>query len=96
MPAGLQIQPVTSAGGVDQAERDLAPIPRLKIRARAQLAGMRKAVVDSGEVVFEPVGDEDGLSVGGLDDVFEGIEFRPMHLDGLAMLVVDRARGELQ
>ena len=95
MTAGLQIQPVPSGSGVDQAEGNLAPVLRPDIRRGLELTRSWEALVDSGEVVLEPVGDEDGLSVGGLNDVFEGVEFRPMHLDRLAVLVIYRPGGQL-
>lgn len=83
---GLQIHSVPSGSGVDQAKRDVAPVPRLDFRRRLQFAGLWEATLDAFAVVSVPVGDEDGLAVGGLDDVFEGIEFRPMQLDRIAML----------
>ena len=65
---------MASARGVDQPEGYLASVPRLDIRARFQFASLWEAGGDTFAVVSEPVGYEQWVAVGCLDEVFEDVE----------------------
>ena len=81
---------------MDQRQWNLTVIPRRDVGAGLELTRLREPFGDPLQVVFEPVRHEQRLAVGRLDQVFEGVEFALMNYRGVASLVVDRARGQLQ
>ena len=96
MPACLEVQSVTRRCWVDQAEGDLTFVPCLDIRACFKFASLREAGGDALTVMGKPVGHEQWVAVGCLDEIFEDVELALMNRRPLTVAGVDRAARELE
>ena len=69
---GLQVQTMTGGGWVDDSHRDFPLVPVGNV-----LGGLDfpdgKPGADALQIVLEPVGHQDGLSVGGFDEVLQSV-----------------------
>ena len=84
------------AGGrrVDDRHRDLALVPIGDVPAGLDLPD-DEPLLDALKVVLEPVGHQDGLAVGGFDEVLQGIQLAVVQTEHPFVLPVHRAIGHL-
>ena len=81
-------------GWMNNGDRDASGVPVLYVFGAFQLPN-RKALPDPCQIVFEPVSHEDGFAVCAFDQVLQGVQFPVVKADGVLVLGVDRAVGQL-
>ena len=80
--------------GVDDCYRNLSRIPVSNIAACLDLPD-RKAVLDAGQLVTEPVGHKKWFFIGGFDDILQSVQLPVMKLDDFAGIGIDRTVCQL-
>lgn len=96
----LDVQAMSGRCRVDQCNRDVPGVPILDVSAALDVPDfdfqLRQMADDTLPVMLKPVSYQHRLSIGRLDQVFEGFQLVVVNDSRFAILVIDRAIAHLQ